>query len=298
MWTCTATGVSSDAAKRKHDHSSFQGTWNPTDRRRRARQDRPPALVGRYARPDPARELQKRKGKRRRGHRHDGCWRIHGRGRPRARRGGQDGPAVAYLKKCTAFFQDAARIPAGKSTDEKRAALRTWREDRYQKLLDAVYKRRGWNSNGIPTLETARALGIDQVAGLPELLDELDSQQCPWGVVTNKPGYLTDPLLDALALGARVACVVSGDTLPKRKPDPAPLLHACDLAGLLPETTVYIGDASRDIEAGQNAGMATIAAAYGYITPDDDALNWGADLIASDTGELAQIVLKAVNLGA
>ena len=134
--------------------------------------------------------------------------------------------------------------------------------------------------------------------GLPELLDELDSQRRPWGVVTNKPAFLTDPLLDALALGSRVACVVSGDTLPQRKPDPAPLLHACDIAGVVPERTVYVGDASRDIEAGQNAGMATIAAAYGYITPDDDALNWGADIIASDTAELAQIVRKALNLGA
>ena len=55
--------------------------------------------------------------------------------------------------------------------------------------------------------------------------------------------------------------------------------------------------ASRDIAAGQNAGMATIAAAYGYITPDDDAAAWGADIIARDTEELAQLVLKAVNLG-
>ncbi len=134
--------------------------------------------------------------------------------------------------------------------------------------------------------------------GLPELLDELDDERRPWGVVTNKPAFLTSPLLDALDLGSRVACVVSGDTLPQRKPDPAPLLYACDLAGLRPDTTVYVGDASRDIAAGQNAGMATIAAAYGYITPDDDAMNWGADLIASDTAELAQIVRKAVNLGA
>jgi phosphoglycolate phosphatase len=134
--------------------------------------------------------------------------------------------------------------------------------------------------------------------GLHELLDVLDDERRPWGVVTNKPGYLTSPLLDALDLGSRVACVVSGDTLPQRKPDPAPLLYACDLAGLRPDTTVYVGDASRDIAAGQNAGMATIAAAYGYITPDDDAMNWGADQIASDTAELAQIVRKAVNLGA
>ena len=132
---------------------------------------------------------------------------------------------------------------------------------------------------------------------LPDLLDDLDAAGRPWGVVTNKPTYLTEPLLEALSLATRVACVVSGDTLPQRKPDPAPLLHACDLAGLEPRTTMYIGDASRDIVAGQNAGMSTIAAAYGYITPDDDPRRWGADRIAADTAELAQIVQKAVNLG-
>lgn len=134
--------------------------------------------------------------------------------------------------------------------------------------------------------------------GLEGLLGMLDAAGLPWGVVTNKPAHLTDPLLEGLALAGRSACTVSGDTLPQRKPDPAPLLHACEIAGLLPQNTVYIGDAARDIEAGQNAGMATIAAAYGYVTPDDDPRRWGADLIASDTAELAQILLKAVNLDA
>lgn len=134
--------------------------------------------------------------------------------------------------------------------------------------------------------------------GLDSLLEMLDTAGLPWGVVTNKPAYLTDPLLEGLALAARSACAVSGDTLPKRKPDPAPLLHACEIAGLLPQNTVYVGDASRDIEAGQNAGMATIAAAYGYVTPDDDPQRWGADQIAADTAELTQMLLKAVNLDA
>jgi phosphoglycolate phosphatase len=134
--------------------------------------------------------------------------------------------------------------------------------------------------------------------GLDALLDSLDAAGLPWGVVTNKPAWLTDPLLDALALATRSACTVSGDTLPKRKPDPAPLLHACEIAGMLPQNTVYVGDASRDILAGQNAGMATVAAAYGYVTPDDDPERWGADRIAADTAELTQILLKAVNLGA
>lgn len=131
---------------------------------------------------------------------------------------------------------------------------------------------------------------------LGELLNQLDDMGCPWGVVTNKPEQLTVPLLIALGLADRSACIVSGDTLSVRKPDPAPLLLACDVAGVDPETSIYIGDAERDIEAGQRAGMATIAAAYGYITADDDPREWDADVISTTTDELAQIILKAVNL--
>ncbi len=134
--------------------------------------------------------------------------------------------------------------------------------------------------------------------GLDLLVDTLDAHARPWGVVTNKPHHLTEPLMLALDLLERAACCVSGDTLPQRKPDPAPLHHACAVAGIDAATTIYVGDSSRDIEAGRAAGMITIAAAYGYITPDDDAQAWGADLIARDTEELAQLVLKAVNLGA
>ena len=132
--------------------------------------------------------------------------------------------------------------------------------------------------------------------GLDPLLDQLDGAQLPWGVVTNKPTNLTNILLDELQLADRVACSVGGDALALRKPDPAPLLHACELTGVNPSATVYIGDSSRDIEAGRAAGMATIASAYGYITPDDNAADWAANAIARDTKELAQIVLKAVNL--
>ena len=133
-------------------------------------------------------------------------------------------------------------------------------------------------------------------AGMETLVDRLDNDGLPWGVVTNKPQHLTDPLLVALGLNQRVACSVSGDTLPQRKPDPAPLHHACQLAALEAARTLYVGDSSRDIDAGRAAGMGTIAAAYGYIAPGDDSASWGADVIANDTQELAQIVLKAVNL--
>lgn len=135
-------------------------------------------------------------------------------------------------------------------------------------------------------------------AGLDELLDQLDDIDCPWGIVTNKPEQLTEPLLIALGLAERSSCIVSGDTLSVRKPDPAPLLLGCDLIGVDAETSIYVGDAERDIEAGRRAGMATIAAGYGYITEDDDPREWDANVIATSTEELAQIVLKAVNLDA
>jgi len=132
--------------------------------------------------------------------------------------------------------------------------------------------------------------------GMPELLDVLDSHQRPWGIVTNKPQRMTDPLLTHLGLAERTGCAISGDTLPERKPDPAPLVLGSEQIGSVATRTVYVGDARRDIEAGCAAGMATIAATYGYITADDNPALWGADQIAANTKELAKILCKAVSL--
>lgn len=130
------------------------------------------------------------------------------------------------------------------------------------------------------------------------LLDDLDDAGILWGVVTNKPEFLTNPLLEQLGLIARSCCAISGDTLPVRKPDPAPLLLASDLAGVAPGRTLYIGDAERDIEAGRRAGMATIAAGYGYITEDTDPREWDPDLIVMTTSELSESVRGAVGIAA
>jgi phosphoglycolate phosphatase len=110
-----------------------------------------------------------------------------------------------------------------------------------------------------------------------ELLDALEGRGLRWGVVTNKPAGLTLPLLEGLGLRARAATVVSGDTLPQRKPDPAPMLLACREAGCTPAACVYVGDAERDIQAGRAAGMATLVALFGYIGADDRPLDWQAD---------------------
>ena len=132
--------------------------------------------------------------------------------------------------------------------------------------------------------------------GLETLLDQLDAATVPWGVVTNKPMRMTDPLMAALGIDVRAACAVSGDTIPQRKPDPAPLLLASKHTGVAPSRSVYIGDAARDIQAGRAAGMHTVAAAYGYVTSDDDPSAWDAHELVANTEELTHLVLKGVNL--
>jgi len=93
-----------------------------------------------------------------------------------------------------------------------------------------------------------------------------------------KPARFTEPLLEALGLAQRAACIVSGDTAPARKPDPRPLLHACGVTGVLPEECVYVGDARRDVEAAHAAGMPALVALFGYLDGADDPAAWGAEL--------------------
>lgn len=113
-------------------------------------------------------------------------------------------------------------------------------------------------------------------AGMDDLLHALESASIPWGVVTNKPGWLTEPLLADLGYAERAACIVSGDTLPCRKPDPAPVLLACEQLQLAPAHCMLIGDAERDVEAGWRAGTLTLVAMFGYIGAEDHVMRWGA----------------------
>jgi len=108
------------------------------------------------------------------------------------------------------------------------------------------------------------------------LLLALEQAGLKWGVVTNKPAYLTDPLMAALELTPRAACIVSGDTLPQRKPHPAPLLYGAAQAGLEPAACVYVGDAERDVQAALAAGMTALVAHFGYLAETDRPDTWGA----------------------
>jgi 2-phosphoglycolate phosphatase len=107
-----------------------------------------------------------------------------------------------------------------------------------------------------------------------------------WGIVTNKPHSLTVPLLERLGIADAPATIVSGDRLPERKPNPAPLALAAAELGVPPQRCVYVGDTVRDVEAGHAAGMRTCAAAYGYVRARDDPHGWGADAVVHHPREL------------
>jgi 2-phosphoglycolate phosphatase len=132
------------------------------------------------------------------------------------------------------------------------------------------------------------ASGTRLFPGAGTLLAELERLGLPWGIVTNKPGWLTDPLLEALELGRRAACVVSGDTLAQRKPHPMQLLHAARAIGVPPARCVYAGDAERDIQAGRAAGMSTVVASYGYLSAEDDPLSWRPTGVVTEPMQLLE----------
>jgi N-acetyl-D-muramate 6-phosphate phosphatase len=112
--------------------------------------------------------------------------------------------------------------------------------------------------------------------GMDTVLSELDRRGLPWAIVTNKPGWLTAPLLDALGLATRAASVVSGDTFPERKPHPRPLLFAAEEMKVAPERCLYVGDAERDMLAARAANMRALAVRFGYIAPTDKPHEWPA----------------------
>jgi len=113
--------------------------------------------------------------------------------------------------------------------------------------------------------------------GITELITYLANNDIRWGIVTNKPGWLTEPLLEEVRFPHPPHCIVSGDTVARAKPYPDPLLHACRILGCPPTDCIYIGDAQRDIQAGKAAGMKTLIASYGYIAADDKPMEWLAD---------------------
>ena len=124
--------------------------------------------------------------------------------------------------------------------------------------------------------------------GYEAVLDALDSAGMRWGIVTNKPGWLTLPLLEELGLAERSGCIVSGDSLTERKPHPMQLLRAAELLGLEPGQCVYLGDAARDVQAARNAGMIPLVAGFGYLDSGEDPGAWLPDAILGRPTDLLE----------
>ena len=137
-----------------------------------------------------------------------------------------------------------------------------------------------------------KALLVDSklFEGIDHLLNQLDSAQLPWGIVTNKSERFTNPLTDLMGLRQRAISTVSGDTTPYSKPHPEPILHAARIANIDPARSLYVGDDIRDIVAGKAAGMKTIAAAYGYCGCEEPPEAWGADYLVQHPLELLRII--------
>jgi phosphoglycolate phosphatase len=110
--------------------------------------------------------------------------------------------------------------------------------------------------------------------GFEQVLATLEAHALPWGIITNKAGWLTEPLLDALGLLTRAACVVSGDTLAVRKPHPDQLLLAAERIRVPAADCVYVGDALRDVQAARAAGMVPLGARYGYLNETEQPDSW------------------------
>lgn len=112
---------------------------------------------------------------------------------------------------------------------------------------------------------------------MEKVLDFLDSERIFWGIVTNKPTRFTREILKDLELETRALCVVCGDTLTKRKPDPEPLLYACEQIDRNPNECLYIGDSEIDVRASKAAGIGSLVALYGYINTNEDPFSWEAN---------------------
>ena len=138
--------------------------------------------------------------------------------------------------------------------------------------------------------EGALCEGTALFPGMQEVLRRLDATGIPWGIVTNKSQRFTNAVAEALGLRHRAAGLVCGDTCPRPKPHPLPILMACALAGTAPEAALYVGDDRRDIEAGRAAGTLAIAASWGYLDDDAAIESWAADRIVGHPLELLDLI--------
>lgn len=124
--------------------------------------------------------------------------------------------------------------------------------------------------------------------GVFEGLKQMRDMGLPLACVTNKAGRFTEPLLERMRLTPYFSQVVAGDTLPRKKPDPMPLLHACSEFGIEPADMLMIGDSLNDAEAARSAGCPVFCVNYGY--------NEGRDVRELDIDAIVPSLIEATRL--
>ena len=125
------------------------------------------------------------------------------------------------------------------------------------------------------------------------LLDALDAQAVPWGIVTNKAIRYAEPVTRALGLYDRAAVVIGGDSTPHSKPHPEPLLEAARRMQIEPARCLYVGDDARDVQAGHAAGMLTVAVTWGYLGMGEPVEAWGAHHTIGNPLDILQLLRMA-----
>lgn len=126
----------------------------------------------------------------------------------------------------------------------------------------------------------AAAVHSTPFAGVEAVLAAIEAAGARWGIVTNKALYLAEKVVAGMGWQGRCTVLVGGDSLPVKKPDPAPLRLACERAGVEAARCVYVGDDERDVLAARAAGIKSVIALWGYRAAHDDPRNWGGDALA------------------
>ncbi|MGH8109193.1 MAG: phosphoglycolate phosphatase [Arenimonas sp.] len=135
-----------------------------------------------------------------------------------------------------------------------------------QPFLDCYQQAVAQHSTPFPDIET--------------VLNAIEASGSRWGIVTNKPFYLAKEVVQSMGWTKRSSVLIGGDTLPRKKPDPDQLFHACELLAVQASDCIYVGDDERDVVAARHAGMKSVAAIWGYREAHDDPNEWRADVMA------------------
>lgn len=181
--------------------------------------------------------------------------------------------------------------------------VRDWVGNGVEMLLCRALTRRMDGRPEAAELATARELFLELYGihtsrrsrvypGVRDGLSFLTEHGVTLGCVTNKPARFSERLLRDLSLHERFALVVSGDSLPVKKPDPRPLLHAAEQLGFEPADGLLIGDSEADVEAARAAEFRVICVSYGYNHGRDIRLA-SPDAVVDSLAELCKLLIPS-----